>query len=398
LLRFSTSVRTFVAAAASVAIGTIPSSPGVADDATIKIGLVYSYTGAPEYLSRGVTAAIAAYETIHGDTVAGKKVVIIKRDDTGIAPDIARRMAQELIVQENVDILIGAATTPNAVAIADVSTQAQKPYFIINAATSGILAKNPYAVRFGFTTAQITTPFGKWCVDNGMKTSYLLYQDYGPGIDGGTTFRRSAESAGGIVAGESRVPLTNQDYSAYIQRVKDAKPDALYAFFNYIGGLQMLKAAAAAGLTKSGTKIVSTDAIIPESEVNQYPDIAPGLISVGNYTWTHDSALNRQFVAAYKKAYGVSTEVPDFADVAAFDIMNAIYIIAKQLNGNLTADQVLARARTLAFESPRGPIRIDPDTRDLIQNAYVRRIDRIDGTLVDREIATFPMVKDPNEH
>jgi branched-chain amino acid transport system substrate-binding protein len=372
------------------------SSSGATDAPPLKIGVVYSYTGAPEYIGKGLDASIAAYTALHGDTIAGRKVVVVKRDDTGIAPDIARRMAQELVVQENVDVLIGATTTPNAIAIADVSTQAKKPFFIVNAGTSGILAKAPYSARFGFTTAQITVPLAKWAYQNGAKSAFLMFQDYGPGIDGGAAFRKGFEAEGGTVVGEARVPLTNQDYSAYVQRVRDSKAEALYTFFNYIGGSAMLKAAASAGLLKS-TKIMSTDGLVPDSQLaTSAPDIALGLISTQNYSFTHDSKLNRTFVAAFQKAYG-SAQVPEFADCAGFDAMNAIYLIAKAQNGSLDPEKTMAAVRGMHFESPRGPLLIDRDTRGAIQNVYVRRAELRNGRIEPVEISTISMVKDPNE-
>jgi branched-chain amino acid transport system substrate-binding protein len=334
----------------------------------LKIGLVYSYTGAPEYIGKGIDAAIAAYQAMHGDSVAGRKIVIVKRDDTGIAPDVARRMAQELVVQDNVDILIGATSTPNGAAIADISTQAKKPFFAINVGTSNALEKAPYSVRFGFTVAQITGPLGKWVVQRGMKSGLLLYQDYGPGVEGGREFRKSFEANGGNVLGEIKVPVTNQDYSAYAQRVHDAKPQVLYAFFNYLGGLAMLKAASL------------------------------GLISVQNYSYTHDSKLNRAFVAAFRKAYGDPNEVPNFDAAAAFDVMNAIYTIAEAQHGSLDPDKTMAAVRGMRFESPRGPLQIDAHTRAAVENVYIRQIELLNGKPAPIEIATVPMVRDPNEH
>ena len=392
------SPRRFACLSLTLVMVCLASSDARAEPLPLKIGVVYSYTGAPEYIGRGLDAAIKAYMTLHGDRAAGRKVLIVKRDDTGIAPEIARRMAQELIIQENVDILIGATTTPNAIAIADVSTQAKKPFFIVNAATSGIIAKNPYTVRFSFTTAQLTVPFAKWVYQNGMKSAYLMYQDYGPGIDAGSAFRRSFEAEGGSILGEARVPLTNQDFSAYIQKVRDSKAQALYGFFNYIGGVQMLKAAATAGLIRDGTKILSTDSLVSESDLDSIGDITLGLTSVSNYTYTHGSALNRQFVRAFRKAYGSETEVPTFADVAGFDVMNVIYTIAEKLGGNLDPDKTLALARGMQFESPRGPISIDPATRDIIENVYIVRVQRQNGHNIGVEIQTIPAVKDPNEH
>lgn len=364
----------------------------------LKVGLVYSYTGAPEYIGKGIDAAIAAYQAMHGDSIAGRKVEIIKRDDTGIAPDVARRMAQELVVQDNVDILIGATSTPNGSAISDISTQAKKPFFAINVGTSGALEKAPYSVRFGFTLAQITGPLGKWVVQRGMKTGQLLYQDYGPGVEGGHEFRKSFEASGGTVLGEIKVPVTNQDYAAYAQRVHEAKAQVLYAFFNYQGGLAMLKAASTAGALHD-TRVVSTPSIIPDSEVASAPTaLALGLISVQNYSYTHDSKLNRTFIAAFRKAYGDPNEVPNFDAAAAFDVMNAIYTIAKQQHGNLDPDKTMAAVRGMRFESPRGPLQIDAQTRGAIENVYIRQIELLNGKPAPIELATIPMVRDPNEH
>jgi branched-chain amino acid transport system substrate-binding protein len=366
--------------------------------APLKIGLIFSYSGVPVFVSKGADAAIAAYMALHGDTVAGRKVVIVKRDDTGIAPDVARRVAQELVVQDNVDILIGATSTPNGIAIADVSTQAKKPFFAINVGTSHALDKAPYSVRFGFTTAQITGPLATWALQTGLKSAYAMYQDYAPGIEGSKVFAGAFEAGGGSIVGESPVPLTNQDYAAYIQRVRDTKAKALYAFFNYLGGPAMLKTAAAAGVLKE-IKVLSTTSIVPDSEVAAGPpELEIGLISSQNYTYTHDSKLNREFVAAFQKAYGGATEEPNFDACAAFDVMNAIYTIAKQQNGSLDPDKTMAAVRGMRFESPRGPLMIDPQTRGAVENVYIRRIEMRDGKPVPVEIATFPMVKDPTEH
>ncbi len=398
--------RTFATGALAAGGAVLLGTPVRADNPPLKVGLVMSYTGTPLYIGKGADAAIAAYQALHGDSVAGRKVVVIKRDDTGIAPDVARRMAQELVVQENVDVLIGGTSTPNALAIADVSSQAKKPYFVVIQGTTGFPSKHPYAVRFGFSTAQITEPLATWTAQSGAKTAYLMYQDYGPGIDAGAAFRRAFEAGGGTVVGESRVPITNQDYSAYIERVRDAKPQILYAFFNYIGGQAMLNAAFTSGLLRQ-TKVVSTDAIIPDSFVQAAArDIAVGLVSAQNYTYTHDSRVNRDFIAAFQRAYDPAAAatyektfggrvLPEFGDVEAFDIMHAIYTIAKAQNGAFDPDRTIALVRGLHFESPRGPVYIDAQTRDIVQNVYIRRNELRAGRIAIQEIATIPLVRAP---
>jgi branched-chain amino acid transport system substrate-binding protein len=226
----------------------------------------------------------------------------------------------------------------------------------------------------------------------------LMYQDYGPGVEGGGEFRKSFEANGGTVLGEVKVPVTNQDYAAYVQRVHDAKPGVLYAFFNYLGGSAMLKAASSAGVLHD-TRVVSTPSIIPDSEVAAAPPtLALGLISAQNYTYTHASKLNRDFVAAFRRAYGNPSEIPNFDAAAAFDVMNAIYTIAKQQQGNLDPEKSMAAVRGMRFESPRGPLQIDAQTRSAIENVYIRQIELLNGKPAPIEIVTIPMVRDPNEH
>ncbi len=363
----------------------------------LRVGLIYAYTGAPEFVGKGVDAGVAAYLALHGDTVAGRKVIIIKRDDTGFAPDVARRVAQELVVQENVDILIGGTSTPTGAAIAQISTAAKKPFFAINVGTSNVFKSAPYSVRFGYTIQQITKPLADWAFRSGAKTAYLLSQDYAPGVDSDSEFRKGFTGAGGSVLGEALVPLNSQDYSAYVQKVHDAGAQVLFAFFNYLGGPAMLKTAQNTGLLRA-TKVLSPTSIVPDSQVAlSDPTISLGLISSQNYSYTHDSPLNRAFVAAYQTAYGSTDEVPTFDACAAFDILGAIYTIAQQLHGNLDPDKTIEAVRGMHFESPRGPVVIDPQSRAAVENVYIRRIERRNGRLVPVEIAAYPMVRDPNE-
>ncbi len=363
----------------------------------LKVGLVFSFSGANTTIGRLTNAALNAYVKRNGDTVAGRKVQIIQRDDTGPNPEVARRLAQELVVQEKVDILIGAAYTPNAIAMAGVSTAAKKPFFNINAATSGIFAKNPYSARFGFTTAQITTPFAKWAVTQGIKTSYAVFQDYGPGIDAGQAWEKTFTAAGGQMLGEARIPLNNPDFSAFIQRIRDAKPDAAFIFLNATGGgAEFLKACKTAGLDRLGIKLLATGDIVDEPIVNVAGDAALGMITTFNYSSTHRSALNRQFVADVEQQLGPN-QFPNFNACAAYDVLHAVYTVAKAQNGKIDPDRTMALVKGMRFESPRGPILIDPATRDIVQNVYFRRTERVNGLLRNVEFAQIPMVRDPNE-
>jgi branched-chain amino acid transport system substrate-binding protein len=363
----------------------------------IKIGLVFSFSGDTVTIGKLTNAALATFKKEHGDTIAGRKIEIIERDDTGPNPEVARRLAQELIVQDHVDMLIGAAFTPNAIAMASVSTAAKKPYFIINAATSGIMAKAPYTARFGFTTAQITTPFARWAVVNGYKTAYAVYQNYGPGIDAGAAFEKTFTQYGGQMLGEVRIPVNNPDFSAYIQRVKDAKPDVMFVFINASGGgAVFLKACQAAGLEKAGTKIIATGDIVDEPILPVAGDAALGVVTTFDYSSTHDSNLNRRFIHDFQATIG-DNELPNFNAVQTYDVMQAVYKVIAAQNGHIDPDRTMELVKGMKFESPRGPIMIDPATRDIVQNVYFRRTEKRDGRYQNVEFTSIPMVRDPNE-
>jgi len=383
------------AIAASLAlIAVTPSS--AADVPPLKIGFVSSVSGEAATTGRGQDVAITAFLKTHGDVVAGRKVVIIKRDDTGIAPDVAKRLAQELIVQEKVDILVGIAYTPNAIAVAGVSTAAKIPFLLVNASTSGIIAKAPYTVRFGMTTPQVTVPLTQWAIKNGIKNVYSVFQDYGPGIDAGKSFKEFFTAQGGTVVGEVRVPVENADYTAYLQRVKDAKPDAVFVFDNATsGGPAFLKAYRDLGVDKAGIRVISLGALVDEPDLAAIGDRAIGVVSSFDYSMVHDSKANRDFVKAFKAAD--ATVDPDFVSAATWDALNATYKAIEAQHGALDPEKTMEFLKGLKMESPRGPIMIDPVTRDIVQNVYLRKTERQNGKLVNVEFETVPMVKDPYE-
>jgi len=372
--------------------------PAFAQPGPVKIGIVFSFSGGDNVeQGKEFDAAIAAYQKEHGDSAGGRKIVLIKRDDTGIAPDIARRLTQEEIVGDKVDLIVGTSYTPNAIAMSQVSTQAKVPFFIVNAATSGIMAKAPYTARFGFTQAQITDAFGRWAAKTQGNTAYALFQDYGPGIDAGTTFEKAFTAGGGTVLGEARIPVENKDFTAYVQRAKDAKPKVLYAFINATGGgIEFLRAIKASGLEAAGTKVLVNGALVNEAILPAEGDAALGIISTSDYTSTHDSALNRQFVKDFKAAYG-GDQNPSFIAVAAYDAMAAAYKVLDAQHGTIDPDKTMDVVKSMKFESPRGPIAIDPATRDIILNAYFMRAERRNGVLGNYEFQTTPMVRDPFE-
>jgi branched-chain amino acid transport system substrate-binding protein len=361
----------------------------------LKIGVITSYTGPSAVSGRNVDIAIDLWIKQHGDTVAGRKVELVKRDTGGPAPDLVKRQVQELIVRDKVDIIVGIDYTPNALAAAPVSTQAKMPILVVNAATAGIIANAPYMARFGFTIGQVAGPMGQWAWKNGVKSTVVMYADYGPGIDAGAFYKRAYTEAGGKIADEVKMPLQNPDFSAYIQRIKDAKPDGVFVFLP--AGTEttaFLKAYKDAGLFDSGIKLMATGDLTDEPLLDSVGDAAIGMITAYDYSDAHDSPMNKAFVKGFKEVGGPDAR-PDFQAVAAWDSMHAVYDLVKAQNGKLDPDKTMELIKKVKFESPRGPIEIDPATRDIVQNVYIRRVEKKDGHLYNIEFDTIPMVTSP---
>jgi branched-chain amino acid transport system substrate-binding protein len=364
----------------------------------IKIGIIYAFSAAGGAAGKEFDDVVAVFQKQHGDTIAGRKVELIRRDVGGIAPDTAKRLAQELVVQQHVDLLAGLIFTPNAVAVGTISTASKTPVFIVNATTSNIMAKNPYMSRYSMTATQVTVPLAKYAYKAGLRNMYVIYMDYGPGIDSGQTFENSFKAEGGKVLGEIRVPVNATDFSAYLQRMKDAKPDGIYVFLNASGsGTTFLRQAKAQGFGgKSGIKIFCSGDLLTEQVLPAIGNAAIGVISSMNYSGSHDSKMNRDFVKAFKAQSGGLP--PTFGGVGTYDAFTAMYKVLESQKGQIDPDKTMEIVKTLKFESPRGPIEIDPETRDIVQNVYIRRTELKGGQLVNTEIDTYPMVKDPSEH
>ncbi len=367
---------------------------GAADLPPIKIGIVYSYTGSTADAGPVLDAAVGAWLAQHKGLMSGRKVELIKRDDTGPAPDVARRLATELVVQDHVDFLMGSTYTPNAVAMATASTQSKTPYCMVNAAGQGLLAKAPYATRLGVTMAQITVPLANWAWKNGVKTVYNVLANYQPGIDGGKAFSDTFTAAGGKMAGEVLVPINNTEFSAYIQRVKDAKPDAVFIFVGAgTPAVAFFKAFHQAGLDKLGIRILASGDALEEDALPQMGDEPNGVISSLNYAAVHDSKLNRDFVNAFHAADPTKTLEPDFFAVAGYDCMTAFDHAVAAQKGAIDPDKTMAIWSGLKWESPRGPIQIDPQTHDIVQDMYMRKVTKLGPKYQDVEFATTPNVK-----
>ena len=389
--KFATRLLSGLAVLALAAWGVAAHAAG-----TIKIGFIAEFSGAFADAAREMDDGIKLYMKQHGDTVAGKKIEIIRRDIGGPKPEEAKRLAQELVVRDNVDFLAGFVVTPNALAVADVATQAKKPTVIMNAATSIITTKSPYFVRVSFTLPQVTAPLAVWAAKHGVKQVYTMVSDYGPGIDAENAFKKAFEANGGSVVGSVRMPLASPEFSAYAQKVKDLNPQAVFVFVpSNDQPAQLMKTFAERGLTTSTIKIIATGDVTDDAVLQQEGDAALGLITSHHYSYAHDSALNRQFVAAFAKEYGELR--PDFLAVGGYDGMAAIYAVIEKLHGNIDAEKAMEAFKGLKIASPRGPIMIDPDTRDVIQTVYIRKVERQGGKLVNAEFDKVENVKDPGK-
>jgi branched-chain amino acid transport system substrate-binding protein len=366
---------------------------------TIKIGMVASFSGPFADISKQLMGGVKAYMKQHGDTVAGKKIELVTRDTTGPVPEVAKRLAQELVVQDKVDFLTGFGLTPEALGAAPVATEGKTPMVIMNAATSIITTKSPYIVRFSLTLPQVCAPLGDWAAKNGIKKVVTMVSDYGPGHDAEAAFTKAFTAGGGQVIDAIQTPVQNPDFSAFIQRVKDKQPDAVFVFVP--AGQQSISAMKAydeRGLGKAGIKLIATGDVLDDHGLATIGDAALGAISSYHYSVAHDSPENKAFLDAYRDANGADAGLPNFMSVAAYDAMAAIYDVIQKLDGKIDPDKAMDILKHEAFTSPRGPISIDPETRDIVQTVYLRRVDKVNGELRSVEIQSLATnLKDPGK-
>jgi len=378
---------------AGVALLAAAVLPAQAAD-TVKVGMIISLSG--QFADTGMQMLNGAklYVKQHGDTVTGKKIEIIAKDVGGINPPVAKRLAQELVTRDNVDVLAGFDLTPNALAAADVSLEAKRFMVNMNAATAIVIEKSPYMVRTSMTVPQLNTTLGTWAEKSaGVKKAYTMVADFGPGLDAEGAFSRAFKASGGDVVGSVRMAVANPDFSSYVQRAKDLNPEGIFVMIP--GGAMpgaFGKALAERGIDLKKTKVMGQMEITDEHALASMGDAALGIITVAHYDYTHESKMNDAFVKAYNAEYGRN---PDFFSVGGYDGMHLIYAALEKANGKTDGDSLIAAAKGLKWESPRGPISIDPETRDIIQNVYIRRVEKVGGKLVNVEIATFDNVKNP---
>ncbi|GIL01799.1 MAG: ABC transporter substrate-binding protein [Alphaproteobacteria bacterium] len=382
------------AALVTLGFGLAWSAQAGAQD-TVKIGVILPYSGPFADAANQLQAGIDLYMAKHGDTVAGKKIEIIRKDTGGPAPDVAQRLAQELVVRDGVDILAGFALTPEALGAAPVSAEAKKLMVVMNAATSIVTEQSPYIVRTSVTIPQVNTAFGQWAYEvAGVRQAYTLVADYGPGHDAEKSFSKGFTDAGGTILGSDRTPVANPDFSAFVQRVKDASPEAVYIFVP--GGAQPAaigKALVDRGLAPPATKIFAQGELTHPEALESMGATAKGIITTFHYTLERDDPLNNEYVEAYRAANNGRS--PDLFSIGGYDGMHLIYEVLKKTDGSTDGDALVEAAKGMAWQSPRGPMSIDPETRDVVQTVYIREVQEVDGKLQNVIIHSIPEVKDP---
>ncbi|HZP19048.1 MAG TPA: ABC transporter substrate-binding protein [Bauldia sp.] len=379
-------------AAAAAAIAALLSGSAMAED-TVKVGLIASMTGPFAPNGKQMELGARLYMQEHGDTVAGKKIELIVKDDASV-PDNSKRLAQELVVNDGVKFLMGMNLTPIALAVAPVATQAKVPLIVTLAGTSIITEKSPYIVRTSFTLPQSAVVMADWAAKNGIKKVVTMVSDYAPGADAEKWFVDRFKAAGGEVVESIKVPLANPDFAPFLQRAADDKPDALYIFVPVSQGGVVMKQFVERGMDKQGIRLIGPGDFVDDELLNGMGDAALGVITAHNYSVAHPSDMNKKFVAAYKAASGGGR--PNFVGVHTYDGMHLVYAALDKTGGDTDGDKLVEAMKGMSWESPRGPISIDPDTRDIIQNIYMRKVERgSDGELYNVEFATIEAVKDP---
>jgi branched-chain amino acid transport system substrate-binding protein len=382
------------AGAALLAASLLPAAANA--EGTVKVGIISAYSGQFADTATQIDNGIKLYMKQHGDTVAGKKIELIRKDTGGPNPDVAKRLAQELVVRDGADILAGFTLTPEALGAASVSEEAKKLMVDMNAATAIVTTKSPYIVRTSFTLPQVAETLGTWAATKGgVKKVYTMVSDFGPGIDAETSFQKAFKAAGGEVVGSVRMPVANPDFSAFVQRAKDLNPESIFVFVP--GGAQpgaIGKAFAEREIDPKKVKIMSTGEAVDENAVKAMGDLSIGRISGWHYDYNLKGKVNEAFVKAFNAEFKRN---PDFFAVGGYDGMHLIYEALKKTGGKADGDSLIAAAKGLKWESPRGPVSIDPATREMIQNIYIRKVEKVGGAIVNVAFETMKDVKDPSK-
>ncbi|MGA9005835.1 MAG: ABC transporter substrate-binding protein [Xanthobacteraceae bacterium] len=383
-------LKNFLLAASAATAIAAAASPAQAQD--VKIGLILPMTGQQQSTGKQEAAGAKLYMQQNGDTVAGKKIELIIKDD-GAVPDNSKRIAQDLIVNDKVTFLAGFGVTPAALAVAPLATESKTPEIVTAAGTSIITQKSDYIARTSFTLAQSTVPLADWAAQNGIRKVVSMVSDYAPGADAAKSFAAEFTAKGGQIVDSITFPLANPDFAPFLQRAADQKPDAIFVFVPSGQGGIFVKQFVERGMDKAGIKIIGPGDVTDDDLVNGMGDPVIGTVTAHIYSADHDSAANKAFVAAFEKANNGMR--PNFMAVGAYDGMHLIYEALKKTGGKTDGDSLMAAIKGMAWESPRGPISIDAATRDIVNNIYIRKVEKINGQLWSTEFQTFPNVKDP---
>lgn len=372
---------------------TLAAAPAAFAQETVRVGLIAEMSGPFAEFGKQMETGIKVYQEQFGESVAGKRVEVIVKDVAGPNPELAKRLATELVTRDKVQVLAGFGFTPNALAVAPIATQAKVPMVVMNAAAADLTAKSPYMVRTSFSYPDVVPPIAEWAIKNGSKKAYVIVADYAPGHDAEAAFVGAYKKAGGEIVGSVRTPMMTLDFAPYMQRVKDAKPDVLFAFVN--GGdvaPAFVKEFREKGLPEAGIKLIGTGDIVDEEIVDVIGDRGLGITTVYPYSMSHKSELNARYVRDFKALRDAKAR-PTIMSVAAYDGMAAIYAALKKTHGNADGATLIEAFRGVQFESPRGVVSIDPKTRDIVQDEYIRRVEKVGGTLVNTEFETFKAVR-----
>ncbi len=380
--------------AAALAVLAFSATHSIAQNSNFKIGLILPMTGQQASTGKQIEAAAKLYMAQNGDTVAGRKVELIVKDDTSI-PDVTKRIAQELVVNDKVNVLAGFGITPSALATAPIATQSKTPQVVMAAATSSITLASPYIVRTSFTLPQASVALADWAPKNGIKKVVTLVSDYGPGIDAEKFFKDRLLFNGGQVPETLRVPMRNPDFAPFLQKVRDLKPDALFVFVPSGAGAAVMKQFLERGMDKAGIKLIGTGDVTDDDQLNGMGDGALGVVTSHHYSAAHPSATNKKFVEAFQKANPGMR--PNFMAMGGYDGMRVIYEALRATKGRGNGDEILAAMKGQIFESPRGPMFIDAQTRDVVHNIYLRKVEKKDGQLYNVEFDVIKDVKDPGK-
>jgi len=365
---------------------------------TVKVGVVLPFTGVGAEFGQQVDRGIQMYMKLNPTAFGPYKVELVKRDSKNPSGAEAKTAVQELITQDKVDILTGFIYSPDAIASASLVTEAKKPMVIMNAGTAWITNLSPMISRVSFSMWHSGFAMGEAAAKIvKAKTAVVGYTDFPPGKDSLDAFKRGFEDNGGKVidaipmGGAGQVP----DFTPFFQRAKDRKPDVFFVFVpagdHAVG---VVKTYGALGMRQAGIKLIGQGDITQDIKLQSMGDGAVGLITVHHYNADLDNPANKRLVAAWKQEYGANA-TPDFMGVQGYDGMAAIAHVVTTLKGRVDADGAMQALKGWKFDdSPRGPIMIDPLTRDIVMNEYLSELVKVNGRLVQKNIGVITAVKD----